>query len=269
MRTILTLSFTALLMLGMITAIAPMGVGLITGLAWHEELMANSTFDGLIHDSESLVIVYVGTGAWSSSVTDVHNYLIYRESESGILDLQARIELARMGPTTYVMEIYHSVRNGDFSFATPYTHIIKRETNFLTSIEIEEDLTELSIATGYFTDEIPDLGSTATWHEDLMANITFQGLVWYCENNTDITMYIGAGAWNNPETDVQHYLVFRTNDDGDLDLQAHVELAKIDTTTILMEIYHSNPWISVETSYEYIVLVNQPFCLQLQIQASL
>jgi hypothetical protein len=178
-RHILTLCITTLLMFGLFAAILPLSFGIGEELAWHEQIMANTTFNNLADPGETLLIVYEANGNYSNGVTDTHNYLIYRIDEAGLRDLQAHIELAKVGNNTYQMEIYHSVPNWKFSFEMPYTHTVQIETRYLITLIIEAILNPASTPTGFFTTN----GTTDSnpggleWHEQIMANTSFYGLM--------------------------------------------------------------------------------------------
>jgi hypothetical protein len=115
----------------------------VVKLDWHELIMNQLTLRGIIgfcRDNE-IELVYDGPGVYESGLADVHFYLVYKVNDDPyIRDLQAHIELIRVGADTYVMEIYHSINNGMFSFELPYENVVTVETPYFTEAVITGDL---------------------------------------------------------------------------------------------------------------------------------
>jgi hypothetical protein len=112
-------------------------------LNWHELIMNQLTVNGIIGFCRGNMIQlrYDGPGIYENGLRDAHFYLVYKVNHDPLIrDLQAHIELMRVGPDTYVMEIYHSINNGEFSFELPYQHDITLETPYFTAATIVDDL---------------------------------------------------------------------------------------------------------------------------------
>jgi hypothetical protein len=243
----------AIMALSLLTFQTPVSFGIET-VAWHEEIITNVTFYGLAQESagEDLVLVYDGEGTWANGISEVHNYLLYRTSESGIFDLQAHIELAKVGDTTYRMEIYHSVPNWNFDFDMPYSYEVFDYERFTMELTIEANLTGQLGPIAIETLTGPEVSDEGTWHGTLMGNVSFYGALYNGSAGEDLVLvYDGEGTWGNGISEVHNYLLYRTSESGIFDLQAHIELAKVGDTTYRMEIYHSANRVYAVMPYDY------------------
>lgn len=115
----------------------------VVKLDWHELIMNRITLKGIFGDKcgNEVELVYEGPGIYECGLADVHFYLVYKVNDDPVIrDLQAHIELYMVGADTYVMEIYHSINNGKFSFELPYENIVTLETPYFTEAVITDDL---------------------------------------------------------------------------------------------------------------------------------
>lgn len=260
-------------MLSLFAGVAQIGFGATEECVWHEAIMQNTTFHRLANEAEgeSLVIVDHGNGSYPNGNSDVHFYSIYKINATGLSDLQAHVELAKISDTTYIMEIYHSVPNGTFSFEMPYTYTVQFENAYLTVLRIEDTVCTQQPPQYVIVETAPtELGSSegCVWHEEIMQNVTFKGLLNICDGFTPLIVYEGGGNWSR-FSDVHFYLVYTTNATGINDLQAHIELAKIGDTTYLMEIYHSKRFISIEMPFDFTIERNWDYFKKVIIEAPL
>ena len=112
-------------------------------LDWHELIINQLTLKGIFGDKcgNEVELVYEGPGIYENGLADVHFYLVYKVNDDPVIrDLQAHIELYMIGVDTYVMEIYHSINNGKFSFELPYENTVTIETPYFTEAVITDDL---------------------------------------------------------------------------------------------------------------------------------
>jgi hypothetical protein len=115
----------------------------VVKLDWHELIMNQITLKGIFGDKcgNEVELVYEGPGIYECGLADVHFYLVYKVNDDPVIrDLQAHIELYMVGADTYVMEIYHSINNGKFSFELPYENTVTVETPYFTEAVITDDL---------------------------------------------------------------------------------------------------------------------------------
>ncbi len=109
--------------------------------AWAMKIMKNITITGLTYEGERLEVSYLGKGSWSSTVTDVCYFVLWRMLRiegSWRRDLQAHIELAKVGEGVYVMEVYHSWPPPTITM--PYSFTVVRETDYLTILRITAEV---------------------------------------------------------------------------------------------------------------------------------
>ncbi|MFX0211488.1 MAG: hypothetical protein ACFFDT_36250, partial [Candidatus Hodarchaeota archaeon] len=115
----------------------------VVKLDWHELIMNQITLKGIFGDKcgNEVELVYEGPGIYECGLADVHFYLVYKVNDDPVIrDLQAHIELYMIGADTYVMEIYHSINNGKFSFELPYENTVTIETPYFVEAIITDDL---------------------------------------------------------------------------------------------------------------------------------
>jgi hypothetical protein len=115
----------------------------VVKLDWHELIMNQITLKGIFGDKcgNEVALVYEGPGIYECGLADVHFYLVYKVNDDPVIrDLQAHIELYMIGADTYVMEIYHSINNGKFSFELPYENTVTIETPYFVEAIITDDL---------------------------------------------------------------------------------------------------------------------------------
>jgi len=93
------------------------------------------------------------------------------------------------------------------------------------------------------------------------------------EGEEQVVRYLGEGAWTGG-SEVWFFAVWRLHrPEGskcmEKDLQAHIELAKIDEGVYRMEIYHSWKTPTVTMPYDYTAILTEPHLLILEIEADL
>jgi hypothetical protein len=115
----------------------------VVKLDWHELIMNQLTLRGIIGfcRGNELELRYDGPGVYESGLADTHFYLVYKVNDDPyIRDLQAHIELVRLGADTYRIEIYHSINHGVFGFELPYEYMETIVTPYFTEAIITGDL---------------------------------------------------------------------------------------------------------------------------------
>ena len=106
--------------------------------SWCKWIMGNTTISGLIHNGEAQTIEFLSKGAWDNQINDICFYLVWRIGSAG-RDLQAHIELAKMGEKVYRMEIYHSWNTLQVIIGGPYSYTVLPESNdFMLVLSITE-----------------------------------------------------------------------------------------------------------------------------------
>lgn len=109
--------------------------------SWAMKIIKNTTISGLINEGEEQTVKYLGKGAWGNGINEVWFFAVWRlhrsegsECSGWKKDLQAHIELGKMGEGVYRMEIYHSWTT--LTVAMPYDNTILLETDFLLVLNI-------------------------------------------------------------------------------------------------------------------------------------
>lgn len=114
-------------------------------------------------------------------------------------------------------------------------------------------------------------GEPPAWAREIMNNTEILGLA--NEGEKQVVKYLGKGAWTDG-SEVWFFAVWRLHRPEDSkcmekDLQAHIELAKMDEGVYRMEIYHSWKTPTVIMPYDYTAILTEPHLLVLEIQADL
>jgi hypothetical protein len=110
---------------------------------WHEIIMNSIVFEGIIGEcrGNEMELVYLGEGIYESGLTDVHFYAVFKVNDDPMVrDLQATVELYKTGPMTYNVEIYHSVKNGEFGYKLPFCHTVRATEACFTWLVIDDPL---------------------------------------------------------------------------------------------------------------------------------
>ena len=114
-------------------------------------------------------------------------------------------------------------------------------------------------------------GEPPAWAKEIMNNTEIIGLA--NEGEEQVVRYLGEGAWTGG-SEVWFFAIWRLHrPEGskcmEKDLQAHIELAKIDEGVYRMEIYHSWKTPTVTMPYDYTTILTEPHLLVLEIEANL
>jgi hypothetical protein len=100
------------------------------------------------------------------------------------------------------------------------------------------------------------------WHELIMNQITFKGIIGFCRGNELKIVYDGPGMYELGYEDVHFYNVYKINEAlGIRDAQARLELVRLGANTYRIEIYHSlnHGVFDVELPYEFTVTMQTPY----------
>jgi hypothetical protein len=100
------------------------------------------------------------------------------------------------------------------------------------------------------------------WHELIMNQITFKGIIGLCRGNELEITYDGPGRYELGLEDVHFYNVYKVNDDPYIrDCQARIELVRLGANTYRIEIYHSvnHGVFSFELPYDFTVTIATPY----------
>jgi hypothetical protein len=104
--------------------------------------------------------------------------------------------------------------------------------------------------------------SKLDWHELIMNQITFKGIIGVCRGNELEITYDGPGRYELGLEDVHFYNVYKVNDDPYIrDAQARIELVRLGANTYRIEIYHSvnHGVFSFELPYAFTTTIATPY----------
>jgi hypothetical protein len=104
--------------------------------------------------------------------------------------------------------------------------------------------------------------SKLDWHELIMNQITFKGIIGLCRGNELEITYDGPGRYELGLEDVHFYNVYKVNDDPYIrDAQARIELVRLGANTYRIEIYHSvnHGVFSFELPYAFTTTIATPY----------
>ena len=104
------------------------------------KIMKNIDISGLINDGEQVVVKYAGKGSYDGN-NEVWYFSLWRQRNPGWdKDLQAHIELRKVGDGVYIMEIYHSWTTISVDMPPQYEYTVMQQTAHLLVLRITVNL---------------------------------------------------------------------------------------------------------------------------------
>lgn len=108
--------------------------------SWAIKIMEETFISGLVRENEIQKVEYLGKGMWNNTV-EAWYFVVWRlhkYNEGWERDLQAHIELAKIGEDLYKMEIYHSWDT--LIVEMPFEHETNHQEDYLLVLRIQAEV---------------------------------------------------------------------------------------------------------------------------------